>query len=93
MRQAGRPVIRAGRFRQGDGLLYKLTRDSQRGDRVYFDPGPGVRLSGELKDWEADGMAVIEVDADDRAAKHRKLKGSLKIDLPQIANIMRIPVR
>lgn len=74
-------------------MIVKLTRQCQRGDRVHFDPGPGIRLSGVLKDWDADGMAVIEVDTDDRVARYRKLRGGLKIDLPQIANIMRIPVR
>lgn len=76
------------RRRKGDGLIERLTSRSQPGDRVYFDPGPGVRVSGVLKEWQ-DGEAVIEVDMDDRGmpsnAKHKQFG--------PVQNIMRVPVK
>lgn len=73
------PVWRTNR-RRGDEEVVVLSRQSSPGDRVYFDPGPGMRVSGVLKDWDAEGMAVIEIDSEDRQLVNSK-------------TIMQIPVR
>lgn len=53
--------------RANDEEVQQLTKHNKPGDRVYFDPGPGLRISGTLKDYENENLAVIEVDSEDRA--------------------------
>lgn len=67
-------------YRRGDEETFRLTKARKPGDRVYFDPGPGLRVSGTLKDWKEAGMAVVEIDPDDRA-------------LVNTQTIMEVPVR
>jgi hypothetical protein len=52
--------------RRGDEEVVRLSKHTEPGSRVYFDPGPGMRISGVLKDWKMCGMAIIEVDVEDR---------------------------
>lgn len=53
--------------RRGDDEVVRLSIHCELDTRVYFDPGPGLRISGVLKDWTMGGMAIIEVDSEDRA--------------------------
>lgn len=71
--------------RQNDGLIEKLTKASQVGDHVYCDPGPGVRVSGILKEWEKENLAVVEIDPDDRGIH-------IPLYEKTVLSIMKIPV-
>ena len=73
-------------FRRGDSRVTMLTRGSARGDKVYFDAGPGNRISGTLKAWEEGYVAVVETDLADRGL--RQYPG-----FPEIGAIFRVPVR
>jgi len=83
--------------RDGDGLIVKLTRQCQRGDRVYFDVSPCVRVSGQLLEWESDSIAVISVDSDDvgipQLKKHKHRKGTTVFNFPDVTRVMKVPVR
>lgn len=61
-----------GGRRHGDEEVVRLSKKSKPGNRVYFDPGPGLRVSGVLKDFESEGMAVIEIDSEDRQLVNSK---------------------
>ena len=48
--------------RKNDRDYRQLTRESDVGELVYFDYGPGVRVSGRLLDWDVvEGLVAVDL--------------------------------
>jgi len=51
-------------WKDSDVEIAKLSASAKPGDKVYFDPGPGVRCVGKFKDWDSEGVAIVELYED-----------------------------
>ncbi len=84
---------RAAAYRRpGDEEVFRLSKKSRPGERVFLDIGPGLRISGKLKEFKEESLAVVEVDAEDRPFRDHP---QVDRNLVAIVNaaILEIPIR